>query len=202
MLNDVYKTIAYPSEGIYKDKGSKFLAYAYPVSNEEQIKTLLFDLKKKYYDARHHCYAYRLGPSGEQWRAVDDGEPSSSAGKPILGQLLSGELTDIVVFVVRYFGGIKLGVPGLIHAYRAATTDALANAEIIEKEYCEVFDVQFDYLMMNDIMKIIKDEQPDVLEQVFEMRCTLKVSIRKGRADLLKGKLLKVSSASIEEVND
>lgn len=198
MNSDVYKTIAQPTEGTYKDKGSKFLAFAYPVVSEDEVRTILIDLKKQYYDARHHCYAYRLGADGVVWRANDDGEPSSSAGKPILGQLLSMELTNVVVFVVRYFGGIKLGVPGLIFAYRAATVDALSNAQIIEKTDDDEFTVHFDYGVMNDIMKIVKDEQPNVLAQNFDLTCNIKLSIRKTKAQTLKEKLLKVESIKID----
>lgn len=128
---DSYLSIAAPSEGLYKEKGSKFMAFAYPVEEEEQAKEIIADLKKEYFDARHHCYAYRIGHTGDQWRMNDDGEPSSTAGRPIFGQLLSNELSDILVVVVRYFGGIKLGVPGLIRAYKSATADAIANAEIV-----------------------------------------------------------------------
>lgn len=197
MVNDIYKTIARPSTGVYKDKGSKFLAFAYPVISEDEIRPLLLDLKKEYYDARHHCYAYRLGVDGAVWRANDDGEPSSSAGKPILGQLLSMELSNVVVFVVRYFGGIKLGVPGLIFAYRAATTDALANAEIIEKTDDDIFTINFSYAVMNDVMKLIKDEQPNIVSQNFDLACAITMSIRRSKAELLKEKFLKIESVTI-----
>lgn len=198
-MQDTYLTISAPSEGLYKEKGSKFIAYAYPVTNEDEVKNYLQDLKKKYYDARHHCFAYRLGVEGEQWRAVDDGEPSGSAGKPILGQLLSNNLTNVVVFVIRYFGGIKLGVPGLINAYRSATADAIANANIIEEEDKEDIFIQFDYIVMNDVMKIIKDELPEIANQDFEMLCKMHLRIRRNQAPILKAKLLKVESLRIEE---
>ena len=197
MDDDIYKTIAKPAEGIYKEKGSKFLAFAYPVISEEQIRTHLQDLKKQYYDARHHCYAYRLSPDGSVWRANDDGEPSSSAGKPILGQLLSMNLTDVVVFVIRYFGGIKLGVPGLIFAYRSATADALANAEIIEKTNNDIFTVNFSYAVMNDVMKLIKDEQPEIIEQNFDLSCSIILSIRKSKSNLLIDKFRKIESVEV-----
>ena len=198
MIDDIYKTIASPSRGIYKDKGSKFLAFAYPVISENEVRNILLELKKDYYDARHHCYAYRLGADGSAWRANDDGEPSSSAGKPILGQLLSMELTNVVVFVIRYFGGIKLGVPGLIFAYRAATADALSNAQIIEKTDDTLFSLQFSYAVMNDIMKLIKDEQPEIINQNFDLSCNITLSIRKSKAEILKEKLLKIESVEID----
>lgn len=200
MLIDTYKTIEDTSEGFYSDKGSKFFAFAYPVRTEDEIKALLNDLKKRYYDARHHCYAYRLGVEGELWRAVDDGEPSSSAGKPILGQLLSNNLTFLVVFVVRYFGGIKLGVPGLIHAYKTATIDAINNSIVVEKQDCELFKLNFDYSAMNEVMKIIKEDEPEVFDRQFDLNCSLKIAIRRKEADNLKGKFLKINTVKITEI--
>jgi uncharacterized YigZ family protein len=193
----MYLSISSPSEGLYKEKGSRFIAFAYPVFSESEVKQHLNELKKKYYDARHHCYAYRLGVDGEQWRAVDDGEPSSSAGKPILGQLLSNNLTNIVVFVVRYFGGIKLGVPGLINAYRSATADAILNAEIVEKEDKDSFAIEFNYTAMNDVMKIIKDEHPEIVKQEFEMICRIELRIRRSLSETLKDKFAKIESLKI-----
>jgi uncharacterized YigZ family protein len=194
---DKYLTISSPSGGLYKEKGSRFISFAYPVCSEEEIKHYLHELKKKYYDARHHCYAYRLGVTGELWRAVDDGEPSGSAGKPIFGQLISNNLTNIAVFVVRYFGGIKLGVPGLINAYRSATVDAIQNAVIIEEEDKDSFSIEFNYLVMNDVMKIIKDEQPEIVRQEFEMMCRIDLRIRRNLAEILKNKFLKIESLSV-----
>jgi uncharacterized YigZ family protein len=189
-------TISSGSEGLYKEKGSRFISFAYPVTSEEEVKQHLQELKKKYYDARHHCYAYRLGVTGESWRAVDDGEPSGTAGKPILGQLLSNNLTNIVVFVVRYFGGVKLGVPGLISAYRSATADSIQNAEIIEEEDKAGFSIGFDYPVMNDVMKIIKEEQPEIVRQEFEIVCRIDLRIRRNRFEILKNKLLKIESVA------
>jgi uncharacterized YigZ family protein len=197
---DKYLTISSSSEGLYKEKGSRFISFAYPVCSEEEIKRYLQELKKKYYDARHHCYAYRLGVTGDLWRAVDDGEPSGSAGKPILGQLLSYNLTNIVVFVVRYFGGIKLGVPGLINAYRSATVDALQNAAIIEEEDKDSFSIEFNYIVMNDVMKIIKDEQPEIIKQEFEMVCRIDLRIRRNFSEILKNKFLKIESLSVSPI--
>jgi uncharacterized YigZ family protein len=196
---DKYLTISSPSEGLYKEKGSRFIAFAYPVYSENEIKQYLHELKKKYYDARHHCYAYRLGVTGEQWRAVDDGEPSGSAGRPILGQLLSKNLTNIVVFVVRYFGGIKLGVPGLINAYRSATADSIQNAEIVEMEDKDCFSIEFGYLTMNDVMKIIKEEQPEIVKQEFDTVCRIELRIRRSLSETLKNKFLKTEGVVLTE---
>ena len=176
--SDTYKSISAPSKGIYKELGSKFLAFAYPVATEEEIKQILASLRKEYFDARHHCYAWRLGLSGEPFRMNDDGEPSSTAGRPIHGQLLSHELSDILVVVVRYFGGVKLGVPGLIRAYKTATQDALANATVIEKIAGEHFTVKFGYLQMNDVMKVLKEMGITPLKQSFDLDCTLEVRVR------------------------
>lgn len=177
-VSDRYLSIAAPSEGLYKDNGSRFLAFACPVETEEEAKALIASLKKEYFDARHHCYAYRLGHLGEPWRANDDGEPSSTAGRPILGQLLSNELSDILVVVVRYFGGIKLGVPGLIKAYKTATADALAAATKVEKIATERFEVTFDYLDMNKAMKTVKDMGFEIVSQEFEMTCKMVLKVR------------------------
>lgn len=154
MEEDVYKTIAGTAEGLYKEKGSRFIALAYPVRTEEEVKEIVADLKSRYYDARHHCYAYRLGADLKKFRANDDGEPSSTAGKPILGQIVSAGLTDILIVVVRYFGGIKLGVSGLINAYRAAAADALAQAVVVEKTVDEVFRISFSYAALNEVMRV------------------------------------------------
>ncbi len=178
VVNDCYLSIAEPSQGLYKEKGSKFLAFAYPVEQEDQAMEIVANLKKEYFDARHHCYAYRIGLTGDKWRMNDDGEPSSSAGRPIYGQLLSNELSDILVVVVRYFGGIKLGVPGLIRAYKSATADAIANAEIIEKIAVEFFTITFDYLQMNDVMKVLKEMNMTTISQSFDLTCTMEVRVR------------------------
>ena len=182
-ISDTYFSIAAPSKGVYKELGSKFLAFAYPVETEDEVKRILTDVRKEYFDARHHCYAWRLGLSGEPYRMNDDGEPSSTAGRPIHGQLLSHELSDILVVVVRYFGGTKLGVPGLIRAYKTATQDAIANAQIIEKVAGEHFTVSFDYLQMNDAMKVLKDMGITPLRQDFDLRCTLEVRVRLSQVE-------------------
>lgn len=200
MISDTYLTIAGPAEGLYKDKGSRFLAFAYPICSESDVKPIVDTLKAEYYDARHHCYAWRLGieasGSGVRFRANDDGEPAGSAGRPILGQILSRELTNLVVVVVRYFGGIKLGVPGLIAAYKDATTDALANAEIVERTENRVVVVDFPYLVMNQVMKVVKDMEPQVLGQEFDLACRLRLSVRLRDAEALTERL-----AGIESVN-
>ncbi|MDR0660777.1 MAG: YigZ family protein [Prevotellaceae bacterium] len=198
--DDTYKTISELSEGIYKEKGSKFIAYAYPICTDEEVKEHVQKLKKEYFDARHHCYAYRIGGKGELYRANDDGEPSGTAGKPILGQLLSNELTNILVVVIRYFGGIKLGTSGLIYAYKTATADAIANAEIIERTIDEQLRITFGYEVMNDIMRIIKEEQPSILSQQLDIACQMELSVRKSKADKLKERLQKVEGLDFEVV--
>ncbi|WP_461637562.1 IMPACT family protein [Labilibaculum euxinus] len=200
MSSDTYKTINPASEGLYKEKGSKFIAYAYPVTNEEEIKEYIAHLKKEYYDARHHCYAYMLGADKSEYRANDDGEPSSTAGKPILGQILSNDITNILIVVIRYFGGTKLGVSGLIHAYKTAAADAIANTEIIEKTVNDIYDVNFDYLVMNDVMKIIKEDQPEQLGQDFNLTCRITLSIRQSEVDKIIEKFSKIDSVKTEFV--
>ena len=177
-ISDTYRSIAAPAKGIYKELGSKFLAFAHPVETEDQAKEILAAVRKEYFDARHHCFAWRLGLTGEPYRLSDDGEPSSTAGRPIHGQLLSQELSDILVVVVRFFGGVKLGVPGLIRAYRTATQDALANARIVEKVAGEHFTLKFGYLQMNDVMKVLKDMGITPLRQSFDLDCSLEVRVR------------------------
>ena len=199
-VSDCYKSISSLSTGIFKDNGSKFLAFAYPVSSEEQIKPIIQQLKKEYFDARHHCYAYRIGHTGAIWRMKDDGEPSSTAGRPIYGQLLSAGLSDILVVVVRYFGGIKLGVPGLIRAYKSSTADALANATIVEKIATEPFRIIFDYQQMNAIMKRLKDMSLTPSEQQFDLSCSLKVDVRLNSIEKFLEAFDKVEGCRIERV--
>lgn len=202
METDVYKTIAASSEGIYKEKGSRFISLAYPVVTEDEIREIVSRLKEKYYDARHHCYAWRLGAAKTHFRANDDGEPSSTAGKPILGQIQSNDLTNILIVVVRYFGGIKLGVSGLINAYREAAADAIANAEIVEKTVDEQLRIQFSYLAMNDVMKIVKEISPEVLERNFEMACEMLLAIRQKDMPILKSRLEQVDSLIFLDKNN
>ena len=198
-MEDKYLTINAPSEGLYKEKGSKFIAFAVPVSNVEQIKTILEEKRKEHHDARHVCYAYILGVDKADYRSNDDGEPSGTAGRPILGSILSAGVTNVLIAVVRYFGGTKLGTSGLINAYKVASADALENAEIIEKTVDEEIHISFDYLVMNDVMKIIKDVAPQVLSQQFDNNCNMVLSIRKGDAPNLIERLKKVESLIIED---
>ena len=200
MASDSFKTIARAAETTYRQLSSKFLVYAYPVETEAEIKEYLDALRKRWFDATHHCYAWRLGPHGEQFRANDDGEPSSTAGKPILGQLLSHEVTNCLVVVVRYFGGTKLGVSGLIQAYKEAAADVIAVSDVIEKTVNTVLRVDFSYMVMNDIMRIIKEEQPTIEEQTFDNLCSMTLSIRNSRADIVLGRLGKVEGAIIEVI--
>ncbi len=175
---DTFRSIAGPSEGLFKDNGSRFIARAYPVTCEDEIKSIIASLRKEYHDARHHCYAYRLGYRRDIFRANDDGEPSSSAGKPILGQIDSLELSDVLVVVIRYFGGIKLGIPGLVRAYRSATADALSRAEIIEKTASRRYRLSFGYMDMNGVMKVLKDMKLPVSGQDLGMTCSLDTEVR------------------------
>jgi uncharacterized YigZ family protein len=197
-IKDSYLTIESDAEAIFKEKSSKFLCYAYHVESEEEITAHLEVLRKRYYDATHHCYAWRLGPFGEKFRANDDGEPSSTAGKPILGQLLSREITNCLIVVVRYFGGTKLGVPGLISAYKESAAAVLDEAKVVERTVDTLVKVDFSYVVMNDVMRIIKDEQPTIVEQIFDNLCSMTLSIRNRKAELVLGKLRKVEGAIID----
>lgn len=194
---DTYKTITSLSEGIYTEKRSKFIAIAIPVRTLEEVKAYLETYQKKYYDARHVCYAYMLGHERLNFRANDNGEPSGTAGKPILGQINSNELTDILIVVVRYFGGIKLGTSGLIVAYKAAAAEAIANATIIEKTVDDDVSVVFEYPFMNDIMRIVKEEGPEILEQSYDMDCLMRLRIRRSMMPKLRARLEKVETARI-----
>ena len=199
-MSDVYKTLKNLSQGSYKEKGSKFIAFAQAVETEDEIKEIRSQLRKDYFDARHHCYAWRLGANLERFRAIDDGEPSSSAGKPILGQIQSFGLSNILIVVIRYFGGTKLGVSGLIKAYRTAATDAIKNGEIIEKTVNDIIQVSFDYLAMNDVMKIIKDVNAKMENQNFDNNCTITLSIRQSNSSQLIDRFEKIDLVSIEKI--
>ena len=198
-MSDTYKTIIAPTEGIYKEKGSKFLSFAIPVSSADEVKEIVKNYRKEYYDSRHVCYAYMLGAERKEFRANDDGEPSGTAGRPILGQINSRELTDILVIVVRYFGGILLGTGGLVVAYKEATTDALDQAEVIEKTVDESISIIFDYVLMNEVMRIIKDTNAQISSQNFEDQCAMQLSIRKQDAGLLSAKLAKIFGLQIKK---
>lgn len=182
-----------PAEGFYSEKRSKFLAFAFHVTSEEEVKQYVAEFRKKYYDARHVCWAYMLGAERTDFRANDDGEPSSTAGKPILGQINKNELTDILIIVVRYYGGVNLGTSGLIVAYRTAAAEAIANAEIVSQFVEEEVVFDFPYIMMNDVMKIIKDMSPRIISQTYDNTCEIKLSIRKSEAPILKSKFDKLA---------
>lgn len=196
-MDDTYHTIRDLSEGYYTEKRSRFLSFALPVRTPDEVKTQLDIYRKKYYDARHVCWAYMLGPDRTTFRANDDGEPSSTAGKPILGQINSNNLTDILIIVVRYFGGIELGTSGLIVAYRTAAAEAIAAARIEERTVDETITITFEYPHLNSVMRIVKEDKPDVLAQSFELTCEMTLRIRQSRMDALKSRILKVDSLRI-----
>lgn len=198
MFEDTYKTLQHESQGIYTEKGSKFIAFALPVTSEEEIKGKLAEIKKKYYDARHHCYAYILGPDKAVFRMNDDGEPSSTAGRPIYGQLLSHDITNVLIVVVRYFGGTKLGVPGLINAYRTAAKDAIEANTIIEKTIDETYEIRFDYVAMNSVMQILKHDGIKINGQSYEDRYILDFTLRRRDADRILEALRKIPGLKVK----
>lgn len=191
---DTYRTIQIPAKADLTEKKSKFLAFAFPVSTVDEVKIRLEEIQKEYFDARHVCYAYMLGHQRTDFRANDNGEPSGTAGKPILGQINSKELTNILVVVVRYFGGIKLGTSGLIVAYKTAAANVLEAAEIVELTVDESISFGFEYPFLNDVMRIIKEEGPNIIEQQFDMDCTMTLSIRQSLMERLKERLSKVET--------
>ena len=193
---DIYRTIEHPSEGIYKEKGSKFLAFAWPIESEEEVKEKLAEMKTRYHDARHHCFAWQLGLDGMNYRVND--EPTGTAGKPIYGQIRSNELSNILVLVVRYFGGTKLGVSGLINAYKAAAADALANSKIVERTVNSVISFHFPYESLNDVMKVIKEEAPEIIHQKFDLSCSIILSIRQSREEELRERLKMIDHLVLE----
>ncbi len=198
LFEDTYHTIEKPSEGIFRDRGSRFLAYAFPVNAESELKNILPLLKAEHPKANHHCYAFRLGIDRSVFRINDDGEPSGTAGRPILNTLLSRDLTNIAVIVVRYFGGTLLGVPGLINAYKSATEAALNQAIIIEKTVNDIYTIDFDYLQMNEVMKIIKDDDLTIINQVFDNNCNMQISVRKTYVNQILAKLSKLNGIVIK----
>lgn len=191
---DTFKTIQDTAQGLFTEKKSKFISYAVPVQTVEDVKTELEKYRKEYYDARHICWAYMLGAERNEFRSNDDGEPSGTAGKPILGQINSNELTDILILVVRYFGGIKLGTSGLIGSYREAASEAIASSEIIEKTVDMNIRFKFEYPFMNDVMKVVKDLEPSILEQQYDMDCIMSLRIRKALFDQLTSRLDKIET--------
>ena len=201
LFEDTYLTIESTAEGIFRDKGSKFIAYVYPFKDEHKVKDIIATLKSLHPKARHHCWAYRISPDRSVFRVNDDGEPSGTAGRPILNVLLSKEVTNIMVVVVRYFGGTLLGVPGLINAYKTATQLALDNAEIVEKTVNDVYRLDFEYLAMNDVMRVIKDENITVLSQEFDNACTMTVEMRKMQVNTFIQKIDKIEGAKTVYLN-
>jgi uncharacterized YigZ family protein len=189
LFEDSYQTILTPTEGIFRDRGSKFIAYAFPVKTEEEVKNFLQQIKKDHPTARHYCYAYRFGLDKTVFRVNDDGEPSGSAGRPILNVLFSKEITNIFVVVVRYFGGTLLGVPGLINAYKQATIEALTMADVVNRTVNDVYKLSFDYVQMNDIMKILKDDDIKIINQAFDNACTIEFELKKSSVNRILGKL-------------
>ena len=198
LFEDTYLTIEAKSESVFRDRGSKFLGYAYPIISDQDIKNIIADLKKEHPKANHHCWAIRWSTDRSVFKLNDDGEPSGTAGRPILNTLLSKNITNVAVVVVRYFGGTLLGVPGLINAYKSATELALAEAKIIEKTVNDIYTIVFDYLQMNEVMRIVKDDNLQLLEQVFDNSCSIKVSIRKMQVNQVISKLQKLTSVKIK----
>lgn len=198
LTDDTYQTVASTSEGLYKEKGSRFLSFVYPVTSVEAVKSIVEDKRKLYHDARHVCYAYRVGYHGEDFRQNDDGEPSGTAGRPMYGCLLSHNLVNVLVVVVRYFGGVKLGVSGLANAYKQATEDALMHNEVQERTVDIEVEVTFDYLYLNEVMRIVKEMKPEIQRQQFEMSCQLSLSIRQRKVEALRTRLSQVPTLLFE----
>ena len=196
-MSDTFKTISAATQGLFKDKGSKFISFAIPIENTDEIKTLLTEYKKKYFDARHVCYAYMIGHERTVFRANDDGEPSGTAGRTILGQINSYQLTNVLIVVVRYFGGVLLGTGGLVNAYKHAAADALDQAEIINKTVDSTLNIEFDYILMNDVMRVIKEMNPTIIKQSFGNDCNMIISIRNQDFDELHSKLSEIIGLKI-----
>ncbi|WP_256010476.1 YigZ family protein [Desertivirga xinjiangensis] len=194
LFDNTYKTIEKPSEGIFRDKGSKFITYAYPIKTEEQAKTIIQQVRAQHPKARHHCWAMRLSSDRSIFRLNDDGEPSGTAGRPILNTLLSNDLTNILIIVVRYFGGTLLGVPGLINAYKEASADAIKSANVIQLTVNDIYSIEYNYVQMNEVMRIIKDSNLNILKQWFESECVLQLEIPKSKLNLVLPKLQKIES--------
>lgn len=201
LFDDNYYEIETESEGLFKEKGSKFIARAFPVFHEEEVKPILNQLRKEYYDARHHCYAYILNPDKSAYRTNDDGEPSNSAGKPIYGQLLSHDLTNILVVVIRYFGGTKLGIPGLINAYKSATKDAIDNNKIVKRTVRDVYSLNFEYPLMNVVMRFIKDENLESLKNIFEISCYMEIGVRKSESERIHNLMKNIYGLEVKYLN-
>jgi uncharacterized YigZ family protein len=198
LFDDTYKTISGEAESVFSDKGSKFIALAYPIKSEEEVKLILSSLRLKHPKARHFCWALRLTTDRSNSRIQDDGEPSGTAGRPILNSMLSADITDVLVVVVRYFGGTLLGVPGLINAYKTAATSAISAAEIVERTLNDVYDIFFPYLAMNDVMRAVKDNQPEIIDQTFDNECYMRLSIRKSSLNKLLNMLEKIDQLNLK----
>lgn len=196
-MSDFYKTLKVPCEGLYKEKMSKFISFAHPVNTAEEAKEIIKRYQKEYFDARHVCWAYMIGAARTEYQSNDNGEPSGTAGKPILGQINSFELTNVVIVVIRYFGGIKLGTSGLIVAYREAAAEAIRNGEIIECHEQAFVEFLFPYLAMNDVMKVIKNSDVEIMEQIFDNSCQMKLAIRADHADALRTRLADIDGVSV-----
>ena len=199
--DDTYSMLATCGEGLYKEKGSKFIAETFIVTNENEAKAAIASVKKKYFDARHHCYAYMIGPDKKTFRSSDDGEPSGTAGKPILNQILSKDVTNVCVVVTRYFGGIKLGTSGLINAYKTAAREALDNSVVVEKTINEIYSLEFEYPLMNEVMRVMKEENLEQLNPRFELDCYLEFSTRKNTASAISEKFSKIFGVKINHIN-
>lgn len=197
LFDDTYSTIEQPVEGLFKDKGSKFIAFAYPIKSETEVKPILLKLRAEHTKANHFCYAYRLTPDRSLFRVNDDGEPSGTAGRPILNAMLSADITNILIVVVRYFGGTLLGVPGLINAYKSAAAEAISLSEVIEKTVNDIYEIKFDYLVMNDVMRFIKEEQVTVIEQLFDNDCSIKFEVRKSQLNKVLQRIEKQQGVEI-----
>lgn len=198
LFEDSYKIVTSAGGGLYKEKGSKFIAEAFPVHSEAEVKEHVAEIKKKYFDAKHHCYAFMIGPDKACYRSSDDGEPSGTAGKPILNQILSKDVTNVCVVVTRYFGGQLLGVPGLINAYKSAAREALDNCSIVEKTIDEVYSLEFDYPLLNEVMRILKDENLQQQNPKFEIRCYLEISIRQSDSDRIIAKIKRLYGVDVK----
>jgi uncharacterized YigZ family protein len=199
-MEDIFRTLKEPSIGLFKDRGSRFLSFAYPVENLEQVREILGSLRKEYHDARHHCYAYRIGPGDTLYRVNDDGEPTNSAGKPILGQIQAFQLTNILIVVIRYFGGTLLGVGGLIQAYKTAAKEALENGVIIEKHFQTLLEIRFQYPVMNEVLKILKEYKAEITRRDFGEDCMIAASLRKGFEKQAIEILAKIESTQVQIV--
>ncbi|MBP9994201.1 MAG: YigZ family protein [bacterium] len=200
MFEDTYKIITTEGEGLYKEKGSKFVAVAFPVRTEADVKARVAAIRKKYFDAKHHCYAFMIGPDKSCYRSSDDGEPSGTAGKPILNQILSKDVTNVCVVVTRYFGGQLLGVPGLINAYKTSAREALDNCTVVEKTVDEVYALEFDYPLLNDVMRVLKEENLEQQNPKYEMRCYLEISVRQKESDRIIEKIKRLFGVDVKYV--